>query len=346
MGPADTLVSCLPGLSPSLPQPAWGDTGHRAGSHRLLPKREFILLQDDSREEEEEESGKEEVGRQPGMYPAITTLQALPDTVRRASATLAVPVPLTSAEKTPCRPSQAAGGGGDHRQVGTRALVRPPTQWCAPTKSATHRRAGQGTSRWWGTYVPPRASTPCRLLPATAYRVCAQRPMARGWAGAGRASPSPPGQEAQSCHSGAGLRWRPAASQYSAAGHGLCRRGPDATHPTLPHTQLLAYRNPAFVPVPAAPLWQAGVHWASTTSVEKAVPGSGKTRLPISFLRACAPWAHPWHWSSWDPQPGTSAFLLASSLCSEVMGRLADTLCPSASSHCCPVGGDIFKSFQ
>lgn len=58
--------------------------------------------------------------------------------------------------------------------------------------------------------------------------------------------------------------------------------------------------------------------------MEKAVPGF-QTPSAYCFLKACAPWAHPWHWSSWDPQPGNLClpFLLLLSIPTKVMGRLA-----------------------
>ena len=154
--------------------------------------------------------------------------------MRRAPAALAVPVPRPQRRRHPARPSQAAGGGRDHRHVGTRALVRPQLSGAGlpnPLRAGGLAREPVGG----GGRVRHRApARPAWAVPG--HRLPGVRPGGQ-WRGAEpargvrrlhhRAQPRARGR-------GAGLRWRPAASQYSAAGHRPLPPGPDATHPALP----------------------------------------------------------------------------------------------------------------
>ena len=144
-------------------------------------------------------------------------------------------MPRPQRRRHPARPSQAAGGGGDHRHVGACALVRPQLSGARlpnPLRTGGLDREPVGG----GGRICHRA--PARPTWAvTGHHLPGVRPGGQ-WRGAEPAwgmrrlhHRAQPGAH----HSGAGLRWRPAASQYSASGHRSLPPGPDATHPALPH---------------------------------------------------------------------------------------------------------------
>ncbi|XDB56449.1 hypothetical protein AB1E18_009917 [Capra hircus] len=250
-----------PGLSPasqdsvSLPQPAWETRAtpqapHPPPSERGIP----VLPQDDSREEEEEESGKEEVGAPtwdvPCDYHPCRHLQTPCAELQRR---WRCRCPGLSGEDTlPDPPKlQAVAETTD-----TSALVR----WCAPNSVVRAYQIRYAPEGWPGNQsvvgdvcATARQHALHGLLPATAYRVCVLAANGAGLSRRGACIAFTTGHNPVLVTAGLGSAGGLLLVSTALLATGLCRRGRTPRTPPC-HTQLLAYRNPAFVPVPTAPL--------------------------------------------------------------------------------------------
>ena len=255
-----------PGLSPasrdsvSLPQPAWETRAtpqarHPPPSERGIP----VLLLDDSREEEEEESGKEEVGAPawdvPCDYHPCRHLQTPCAELQRR---WRCRCPGLSGEDTlPDPPKlQAVAETTD-----TSALVR----WCAPNSVVRAYQIRYAPEGWPGNQsvvgdvcATARQHALHGLSPATAYRVCVLAANGAGLSQRGACASFTTGRSPGLIAAGLGSAGGLLLVSTALLATGLCRRGRTPRTPPC-HAQLLAYRNPAFVPVPATPLAQAGV---------------------------------------------------------------------------------------
>ncbi|XP_043738741.1 leucine-rich repeat neuronal protein 4 [Cervus elaphus] len=255
-----------PGLSPasrdsvSLPQPAWETRAtpqarHPPPSERGIP----VLLLDDSREEEEEESGKEEVGAPawdvPCDYHPCRHLQTPCAELQRL---WRCRCPGLSGEDTlPDPPKlQAVAETTD-----TSALVR----WCAPNSVVRAYQIRYAPEGWPGNQsvvadvcATARQHALHGLSPATAYRVCVLAANGAGLSQRGACAAFTTGRSPGLVAAGLGSAGGLLLVSTALLATGLCRRGRTPSTPPC-HAQLLAYRNPAFIPVPATPLSQAGV---------------------------------------------------------------------------------------
>ena len=305
-------LPCLPGLSE--PAPArLGDSSHPAVS----PPPSFRgrdscpaagRLQGGGGGGERKRGGR---GASLGCTLRLPPLQAPPDTVRRASAALAVPVPRPQRRRHPARASQAAGGGGDHRHDGTRALVRPQLSGARlpnplRTRGLAREPVGGGGRMCHRAPARPAWAVTGHRLPGV--RPGGQRRGAEPARGVRRLHHrAQPGVH----HSGAGLRWRPAASQYSAAGHRSLPPGPDATHPALPHAAA-GLPQPRLRPCARSPALTGSGSLSVHRQCGGGGPGVWKDPSAYCFLEACAPWAHVALAELGSSAPGTSClpFLL------------------------------------
>lgn len=245
----------------SLPQPAWEtratlQSPHPPPSEGGIP----VLLQDDSREEEEEESGKEEVGAPawdvPCDYHPCRHLQTPCAELQRR---WRCRCPGLSGEDTLPEPPklQAVAETTD-----TTALVR----WCAPNSVVRAYQIRYAPEGWPGNQsvvgdvcATARQHALHGLLPATAYRVCVLAANGAGLSQRGACAAFTTGRSPVFITAGLGSAGGLLLVSTALLATGLCRRGRTPRTPPC-HTQLLAYRNPAFGPVPEAPLSQEAVH--------------------------------------------------------------------------------------
>lgn len=279
------------------------------------------------------------------MYPAITTYHGhfqTPCAELQRRWRCQCPA---SAEKTPARPSQAAGGGGDRRQVGTRALVRPQLSGARLPNPLRTGGLARNQSVVGDVCATARQHTLRRLLPATAYRVCV---LVTNGAGLSRrraciafTTGQSPVLVTAGLGSAGGLLLVSTALLYRSLPPGL-----DATHPTLPHAA-------AGLPQPPSSCARSP---ALTSGCSRRHPPPAWRRRSRGLERPVCP-VLPQGLRSlgtsmalvgWDPQPRNLClpFLLLLSVSKSYGSALLGTLCPSASSHYCPVGATSSSHFQ
>ena len=138
----------------------------------------------------------------------------------------------------------------------TSALVR----WCAPNSVVRAYQIRYAPEGWPGNQsvvgdvcATARQHALHGLLPATAYRVCVLAANGAGLSRRGACIAFTTGHNPVLVTAGLGSAGGLLLVSTALLATGLCRRGRTPRTPPC-HTQLLAYRNPAFVPVPTAPL--------------------------------------------------------------------------------------------